>query len=315
MDPAVIALARAQFGVVSRGQCLRAGLASSEVRALRTDGRLEPLRSGAYLVSGEASGLDPRPLAQRSPQDRALLAAVAGWLAGPPRRALSHHSAAVALGLPWVGQLPDDVQLTDELWGGRRAGIRVHRRPLPPGERHWIARIPMTAPWRTAWDVAAGSGFAAGVVVADAAFRLAGGSPPPEWWTARGSTRGAAAARRIFAFADGAAESAGESLARVRMAEHGLPVPVLQWVVLPAGSPGGGIRTDFGWPEEKVAGEFDGRSKYRDVDDLWSEREREQRLRDLGVTVVRFTWDDVWRDFGRAAARLQAALAAGRRAA
>ena len=51
-----------------------------------------------------------------------------------------------------------------------------------------------------------------------------------------------AAARRVVAFADGAAESPGESDSRVAIRRAGLPVPVLQHAVI-------GTRTDFWWEE------------------------------------------------------------------
>ena len=69
------------------------------------------------------------------------------------------------------------------------------------------------------------------------------------------------------------------------------------------------IRQRLVWAmrEFGVAGEFDGRAKYQGVDDLWNEREREARIRDLGIVVVRWTWADL-RRFDRTAARLAAAL-------
>jgi len=50
-----------------------------------------------------------------------------------------------------------------------------------------------------------------------------------------------------------------------------------------------------------LAGEFDGRLKYRldnpsgrDIEDvLWQEKQREDRLRRQGVHFARWTWDDV----------------------
>jgi hypothetical protein len=58
-------------------------------------------------------------------------------------------------------------------------------------------------------------------------------------------------------------------------------------------------RTDFYWPESGVIGEFDGDSKYLDDELLGNrstrevilaEKKREDRLRALGYTVVRWDW-------------------------
>jgi hypothetical protein len=55
--------------------------------------------------------------------------------------------------------------------------------------------------------------------------------------------------------ADERSESVGESRSRAAIALAGLPEPVLQWEVA-------GFRTDFGWPDHCVVGEFDGEIKY-----------------------------------------------------
>ena len=60
-------------------------------------------------------------------------------------------------------------------------------------------------------------------------------------------------------------------------------------------------RTDFGWPEFGVLGEFDGVIKYSGRLELGvsgseaiaQEKQREAALRDLGWIVVRWMWDDL----------------------
>ncbi|MGJ9374062.1 hypothetical protein [Nesterenkonia sp. CF4.4] len=114
--------------------------------------------------------------------------------------------------------------------------------------------------------------------------------------SARGRTRWAAA----WEFADAGAESAGESWARVRMAELGFAAPELQRrFLLPDGST---CRTDFYWKGPGVVGEFDGLKKYLGSAMLSgsspgqvvvAEKHREDGLRALGLKVVRFTWADL----------------------
>jgi hypothetical protein len=54
-------------------------------------------------------------------------------------------------------------------------------------------------------------------------------------------------------------------------------------------------RVDFLWQQYNVVGEADGRAKYLSVDDLYREKRREERLRDLGFEVVRWEWADAYR--------------------
>jgi hypothetical protein len=115
---------------------------------------------------------------------------------------------------------------------------------------------------------------------------------------------GSAAKRRrvqeLLAFADEAAESPGESRSRALIHVLGFPAPVLQHAFYD--SEGFIGRTDFFWPEFGVIGEFDGDAKYLDDDLLGdrtaretvlAEKKREDRLRALGYTVVRWDWKSV----------------------
>jgi hypothetical protein len=126
---------------------------------------------------------------------------------------------------------------------------------------------------------------------------------------------GVPAARRVIAFADGLSESVGESRSRVIIQRVGLPRPVLQGEIV--GQDGELIGyADFGWPELGTVGEFDGRVKYgrqlragQDPGDVvFAEKLREDRLRDLGLSVVRWTWSDL-SDFTPVADRLRRAFA------
>lgn len=104
----------------------------------------------------------------------------------------------------------------------------------------------------------------------------------------------------VLALADEAAESVGESRSRALIHILGLPAPVLQHSF---DDPDGFIaRTDFFWPEYGIIGEFDGDAKYLDDELLGSrstrqailaEKKREDRLRALGYTVVRWDWKAV----------------------
>lgn len=120
------------------------------------------------------------------------------------------------------------------------------------------------------------------------------------WLGQVASARGRARWDAAWNFADGGAESAGESWARVRIAELGFAAPILQRMFqLPNGR---FCITDFFWEGPGVVGEFDGLMKYRTSRALSgrsaeevviAEKEREDGLRALGLTVLRFTWADL----------------------
>jgi very-short-patch-repair endonuclease len=61
------------------------------------------------------------------------------------------------------------------------------------------------------------------------------------------------------------------------------------------------------WREWCVIGEADGLGKYDYIAVLRREKVREDRLRALGMTVVRWTWDEMWNAPGDVVARILAA--------
>ncbi|HVH20821.1 MAG TPA: hypothetical protein VNA11_00035 [Pseudonocardia sp.] len=181
-----------------------------------------------------------------------------------------------------------------------------------------MAGLPVTGLARTVVDLARTVPFEEAVEVADAALRgrpdqraplapvvLAAELARAARWP------GSPPARRAIAFADGRSASVGESRSRVAIAGAGLPAPVLQWAVRDRAGRLVGY-TDFGWPELHTVGEFDGRVKYGRLlrsgqdagDSVFAEKVREDRLRDLGLAVVRWTWSDLT-DFTPTADRLR----------
>ena len=67
--------------------------------------------------------------------------------------------------------------------------------------------------------------------------------------------RGIVAVRELLEYADGRAESAMESEARLVMIDHGLPRPELQYLI--DGRAGETWRVDFAWPQARVAAEYE----------------------------------------------------------
>lgn len=299
-----------------RPDLLARGWTDADLRRMRRSGELDVVRRGSYRA-GPVDGPDT-PEARHALLVRATLPHLApGWV-------VSHQSAAVLWGLP-VWDVPlDRVHVSRDGTGGGRVTRGVHRHVgrLDAAEIVRLGGVRLTCPGRTVVDVAGSVPFDRAVVVTDAALAPRPGDRPPlldrpgMLLALAGSGRvGRSAARRVVSFADGGARSPGESRSRVAMWRAGLPAPVLQYEVR---GPDGRLLgfVDFGWPELRTVGEFDGRVKYGRLgrageDVLWEEKRREDALRATGLWVARWIWADLT-DFAPTAARLAAALSSHR---
>lgn len=272
--------------------------------------------TGAYLPAAIWARLDG--------DARRLALIDANGLLFPHDGPYSHLAAAALWGLPNVGPWPTRL----EVWAPEGIELRsrrgVQRRSGPP-DPHALAidghRVTGLA--RTIVDVARTNRFAVGVAMADRAL-----SPRPTYSTgvarfrvARenleaevirlADRRGIVRAGQVVEFADGLSESPGESVSRAAMRALGFPAPTLQHPFSDADGFVG--RVDFWWPDFGVIGEFDGRGKYLRADLLGGlsiadavvdEKQRENRLRALGLGVARWEWSDV-----RSPRRVEAILA------
>ncbi|MFC8190932.1 hypothetical protein ACFUMH_04635 [Cellulomonas sp. NPDC057328] len=264
------------------------------------DVRLHRVRRGAYAPAEEWAAWSPDDRA------RAGVDAVAAAAQRPPL--FSHRSAAAVHGLPVVGWPDDRVHVTTgRSPGGRSHGdVTRHTTAAPPASLV-VRGVHVTSVARTVVDLARHGGVLPAVVAGDHAVRTGATSVhevEEELASLPPGTRGVRRARAALGLLDARAESPGESLSRVRMAESGLVAPVLQHVVVDAR--GVVARVDFWWPRCRVVGEFDGRVKYRSdvvpgtrggvdpADVVWREKLREDRIRATGATVVRWTWDEAW---------------------
>lgn len=282
----------------ARGSTLRA-----EVRAER-DRRLARVRRGAYTDA--ATWRDARP----DQRYRLFVEATVAVMRARP--VLAFHSAAVMQGIPVVGGWPAVVHVLAPRSGGGRSspGIARHGVQAMP-DLVVVDGLAMTSPARTVVDLARVVPFVSAVAGADHVLAT-GAVTRAELERALTEVKGLSGYRRaalVVAFADGAAESVGESLSRARIHELGLPAPELQHNFFDEGGFIG--RSDFWWVEEEVAGEFDGRGKYlpgataagaEPGDVVWREKRREDRLRRQVRGVVRWGWSEALD--GRALGRL-----------
>lgn len=268
---------------------LATGLSEHAFAIARRRGALTQVRHGAY------SDLLAEDLLQRH---RQLVAGT--WPLLEESAVLSHGSAAVLHGLPvWEGQLTR-VSITRSGGGHGVRGRQLHVRlgPLEPFEVAELEGYRVTVLERTACDLARQLSYDHAVAVLDAALHSGARSDLLAATTeaAKGRT-GVDVLRQALEFADGRAESVGESISRVRLAQTGLPSPQLQYTVLDA--VGRFVaRADFGWESKRVLGEFDGRVKYLGTadevaDTVMREKRREDAIRDNHWWVVRWGWRDL----------------------
>jgi hypothetical protein len=201
--------------------------------------------------------------------------------------------------------------------GKREGETHVHQGRLQDGDVVVIDGIRVTSQAVTACDVARAGTFEQAVAALDDALR--GGVAITELHAIAARTPHAAGIgtlRRALLVADGDSESVGESVSRALMEGwKDIPRPALQTEFFD--NDGFIGRTDFNWGG-KVVGEFDGRVKYlgdmrageRPEDVVYREKLREDRLRSLGIMVVRWVWDDLLHPV-RLRAKLRTALMRG----
>ncbi|MFJ4650385.1 hypothetical protein ACIP5Y_03810 [Nocardia sp. NPDC088792] len=228
---------------------------------------------------------------------------------------VSHQSAAVLYGTTlWRTPLERVCVTRNRRGGGRvRALAKVHGSPLDSAAE--VDGLLVTTPVRTVIDLALTLPVDAAVVAGDAlagAFGITGDELARELAGAAGR-HGIAQAKGVVGLIDGRSQSIGESLSRIMIRRHGLPLPRSQGNVL---TPDGRFvgRVDFYYEAAGVLCEFDGPIRHgrllgpgQDVATaVHREQIRENYLRALGFEVVRWTWDDLVHD--RVGRRLRAAL-------
>jgi hypothetical protein len=223
-----------------------------------------------------------------------------------PAAVVSGRSAAVLWDVDLAGP-DDDVEVT--LAPGthmvRLAGVVARRAAHREDDVLARAGIPVTTPQATAVRLASVLGHDSAVAAVDqliATGRVDLAAVRARAAEARGP--GSQRARSVAADADGLAGSPRETILRLLLHRSGLPLPVAQYEVRHDGRVV--ARVDFGWPERKVAVEYDG-LWHAEKGQFARDRRRLNRLREAGWQVVFVTADDL-RAPGRLIGQVAAAL-------
>jgi hypothetical protein len=282
--------------LIRRSDLVDGGADPDDIKRRLARGEWTRVRRGIYVPTDDLRHLTPR--------ERHLLAIDAALLQANERSVLSHRSAAYRHGIDLRQPPPGAVEVTnpDGHAGHRRAGLHTYCAVLEPDEIVMMGRHRVTSVARTLVDLGRCRPFEEAVVATDHALvRALVTRAELTTAVARASRRpGVCAADRAVRFADGRAGSVGESASRVLIDQQSLPKPELQ---LPIYGRGGQVfaHCDFGWPEHRTVGEFDGAHKYGRLlrpgeppgDRIFAEKVREDKIRELGWHVVRWTWSDL----------------------
>lgn len=265
------------------------------LRAAARRGALRRLHRGVYVETAVWDGLDR--------DERSRLFVAAALDAGRRDLVATHESAAALWGIPFVGAPPTVVHVATSSDAGTRTehGFRRHAVALPDPHVAEIEGLRATSPARTVVDLAMTLPFAEAVVPADWALRNGISRERLEQVLDEAApTSRRRRAETVLRFADGRAESPGESLSRALIRLLGAPAPDLQVEFSDWRGRIGFV--DFYWSEANLIGEFDGRVKYPDprlldvpssAEAVVKEKRREDRLRAQGPRICRWTWLDL----------------------
>jgi very-short-patch-repair endonuclease len=289
----LIALARAQHGVVARSQLAAPGMTSRRIAGRLGRGDLVALHRGVYLVG---------------PTSPARASEMAAVLACGPTARVSHDSATYLYGfLPHPAD-PGPIHITvTERHCRRRPGIHLHRTTgLAPHETRERDGIPVTAPIRTLIDFAVSASHEAlEAAVAEAfALHLVGRGQILRELDRIGSRPGSRPLRRLL---EGPrrpqrTRSAPERKLLVLIRAAGLPEPEANVRI-------GGWEVDLLWRDERLIVEVDGYAAHSSPRAFERDRRKTAALQALGYVVLRVTPRQIAEHTGAVIAWIQRALA------
>lgn len=292
MDSALRLLMDSRRHVITAAAATELGVSPRDLRALVAKGELFRLCRGAYVDGAAFRAASSEE--QHCFRARGVLALL------PSGFALSHHSAAAAWSLPWLGAIPRRVHLVREGPGQhRRSTTHTIHRSLPSVRLQDRDGLRVIEPAYAILGIAAENGLRQTVAVLDAGLHtgLVASSRIEEMLGVCPGWPGYEVVTAATALTDPEAESPGESLTRLLL--RSLGYSVRSQVEIRATSPEFSARVDFLLEFYPVVIEFDGLKKYAAADGsadhgaLVRAKAREDRLRALGYEVVRLVWADL----------------------
>jgi predicted transcriptional regulator of viral defense system len=277
-------------------QLLGLGYTSRAIASLLETGALVRLRHGCYL---RASLWNAQSARVRSRQ--LIYGHAHSTLTTSTGTFVYSHTSAARLHRLYLWDVDDLVHLLQRVRPSKeRHGrdVRCHTRPFGEHEVTVVGGLRTTSLERTAADCAMMLSYRKGLIVMDHALRLgADRAAMQSMANDLDGRRGVRIFRRVLETADPRAESAGETLTRELILRLRIKPPQPQVEVA---STAGRHRLDFAWKQERLALEFDGKTKYFDykptAEVIFQERRREKALAEEGWRFIRVEWKDLFRE-------------------
>ena len=277
-------------------ELLDLGYGSRTIRSLLDSGALVRLRHGCYIRASlwNAQGPDGR-------SRQRIFAHAHGTRTTSTGTFLYSHTSAARLRSLFLWNVDDAIHVLQRVRpSNERHGrdVRCHTRPFTDHDVTIVRGLRATSLERTVADCAMMLRYRQALILTDHALRLGADRVALETMAdALDGRRGIRTFRRVLITADPRSESAGETLTRELIQRLRIKPPEPQ---LEVSSRAGRHRLDFAWKEEKVALEFDGKTKYFDyrptAEVLFEERRRERALTEEGWRFVRVEWEHLFHE-------------------
>ena len=212
------------------------------------------------------------------------------WLWSHRRAVVAGVAAAALHGAQWV-----DADVPIELIAPNarpQPGLVVRNETLAADEISYVARLPVTTPARTAYDLGRYQLRGQAITRMDALMHATPYSVEDVLLLAKRHPggRGLRRLRRALPYVDGGAASPKETWLRLLLIDAGLPAPTTQIPVLDGYRPVAFL--DMGWEEFKVAAEYDGDQHRSDRRRYVKDIRRWEMVDELGWQVVRVVAED-----------------------
>ncbi|HVQ97793.1 MAG TPA: DUF559 domain-containing protein [Mycobacterium sp.] len=214
----------------------------------------------------------------------------AAWLWTGRRGVLAGLAAAALHGSNWI----DDDEPVELIWRNLHppAGVITRNQRLDGDEITHVARLPVTTPARTAYDLGRQLPRLEAVARLDALMWATPFSAEDVLLLAKRypGARGLRRLRAALPLVNGGAASPKETWLRLLMIDAGLPVPTTQipvhenWRLI-------GI-LDMGWEKYKVAVEYDGDHHRTDRRQYVKDQRRLRKLEAMGWIIIRVIAED-----------------------
>ena len=276
--------------ILRREQLHAAGLSRSAIRHRITQGRLQQLWPGVYLVGPAPAG--PLSLAHGAAASFSGAAYVTnGW-------------GCMIHGFAGAPQPPVDILVVSGSRKGRK-GIRVHRsRNLDARDIGHRGQIPVTSAARCILGCAETYGLVQleGLIGDAFAARAVTDHQLDELAARAGATP---AARKLCLLRQEGVKltrSEAERILRRLLKQAGLPIPHTNYAI-------GRYFADFAWPRYRLVVEFDGFATHGHKQAFTSDRKRGADITAHGWSVMHVTWDELIDQPLQVVAKIAGALA------